>query len=375
MRISILSLLLFISFCATAQNFYLFVGTYTNKGSKGIYVYRFNAATGAAEWVSNTDSVANPSYLAIAPNRKYIYAVNETHGENGGNVSAYTFDKTTGKLTFINHQSTGGDGPAYVSVSRNNNWVMVGNYSGGSTAAFAANKDGSLQPYSQLLQDSGSSANAQRQEKAHVHSTVFSPAGDFLFTPDLGTDKVMIYKFNPNSKKPLSPATPPYVAVAAGNGPRHFTFHPSEKFAYLMQELSGTVGVFRYSNGKLTLLEDVPTHPADYKGNIGSADIHVSPDGKFLYASNRGDENTITIFSINPATGKLKLKGYQSTLGKTPRNFIIDPTGNYLLVANQNTDNIVIFKRSKQTGLLTPTGKQIEVSMPVCLQMLSKDYK
>lgn len=372
MRITILSLLLSISIGATAQNFYLFIGTYTNKGSKGIYVYRFNAATGTAQWVSNTDSASNPSYLAIAPNNKYIYAVNETHGDNGGNVSAYTFDNTTGKLTFINQQPTGGDDPCYVSVNKNNNWVMVGNYSGGSAAAFPVNTNGSLQPYSQLVQDSGSSANAKRQEKAHVHSTVFSPAQDYLFTPDLGTDKVMIYRFNPDSKKPLTPATPPYAAVTAGNGPRHFTFHPNEKFAYVMQELSGTVGVYRYSAGKLTLLQDVPTHPADYKGDIGSADIHLSPDGKFLYASNRGDENTITIFSVNPATGKLTLKGYQPTRGKTPRNFIVDPTGNYLLAANQNTDNIVIFKRNKQTGLLKATGKQIKVSMPVCLQLLKE---
>lgn len=375
MRVTILSLLLFISVCATAQNFYLFIGTYTTKGSKGIYVYRFNAATGAAELVSNTDSAANPSYLAIAPNHKYVYAVNETHGQTGGNVSAYTFDRNTGKLTFINQQSTGGDDPCYVTVTKNNKWVTVANYSGGSAAAFAANTDGSLQPYSELMQDSGHGANAQRQEKAHVHSTVFSPNQDYLFTPDLGLDKVMIYKFNPASQKPLTAANPPYASVSAGNGPRHFTFHPNQKFAYLMQELSGTVGVFRYNNGKLTLIEYVPTHPAGYKGDIGSADIHISPDGKFLYASNRGDENTITIFSINPQTGKLKLKGYQSVMGKTPRNFIIDPTGNYLLVANQNTDNIVIFKRNKETGMLEATGKQIEVSMPVCLQMLKQDAK
>jgi 6-phosphogluconolactonase len=370
MRISFLSLLLLISFCATAQKFYLFIGTYTNKDSKGIYVYRFNAATGTAEWVSNTDSAANPSYLAVSPNEKYIYAVNETHGDNGGNVSAYTFDKTTGNLSLINQQSTGGDDPCYVSVSKNNNWVLVANYNGGSSAAFAANKDGSLNPYSQLLQDSGSSANTKRQEKAHVHSAVFSPTQDYLFTPDLGTDKVMIYKFNPNSQKPLNPAAPPYASVAAGNGPRHFTFHPNQKFAYVIQELSGTVGAYRYSKGKLILLQNIATHPADFKGDIGSADIHLSPDGKFLYASNRGDENTITIFSVNVTTGKLKLKGYQSVLGKTPRNFVIDPTGNYLLAANQNTDNIVIFKRNKQTGLLKATGKEIKVSMPVCLQML-----
>jgi 6-phosphogluconolactonase len=373
MRLSILFLLLFISFYATAQNFYLFVGTYTTKDSKGIYVYRFNASTGTTEPVSNTDSAANPSYLAIAPNQKFVYAVNETHGGTGGKVSAYAFEKTNGKLTFINQQSTGGDDPCYVTVSQNNKWVMVANYSGGSAAAFPTDTDGSLQPYTQLMQDSGKGANAQRQEKAHLHSTVFSPAQDYLFTPDLGTDKVMIYKFNPSAQKPLTPADPPYASVSAGNGPRHFTFHPNQKFAYLMQELSGSVRAFRYNNGKLTSIEDVPTHPAGYKGDIGSADIHISPDGKFLYASNRGDQNNIAIFSINPQTGKLKLQGYQSTLGKTPRNFVIDPTGNYLLAANQNTDNIVIFKRNKQTGLLTPTGQQIKVSMPVCLQMLRQE--
>lgn len=370
MKLTFLSLILLASFCATAQKFYLFAGTYTNKTSKGIYVYRFDAATGTAVLVSNTDSAANPSYLAIAPNEKYLYAVNETHGDSGGNVSAYAFDKTSGKLSFINQQSTGGNDPCYVSVSKNNDWVVVANYSGGSAAALAANKDGSLNPIAQLLQDSGSSANTNRQEKPHVHSAVFSPAQDYLFTPDLGTDKVMVYQFNPNAEKPLNPAAPAYKTVAAGNGPRHFTFHPNQKFAYLIQELSGTVGVYQYNNGKLALLQEAAAHPAGYKGDIGSADIHLSPDGKFLYASNRGDENTITIFSVNPTTGKLKLKGYQSTLGKTPRNFMIDPTGNYLLVANQNTDNIVIFKRNKLTGLLTPTGKQIEISIPVCLQMM-----
>lgn len=372
MKTVFLSVLLFVTFCTSAQNFYLFIGTYTTKDSKGIYVYNFNAATGAASWVSNTDSAANPSYLAIAPNQKYVYAVNETHGENGGKVSAYTFDKATGKLTLLNQQSTGGADPCYVSVSKNNNWVAVANYSGGSCAAFAANRDGSLQPYSQLLQDSGNGANLKRQEKAHVHSTVFSPSQDYLFTPDLGTDKVMIYKFTQNISKPLTPATRPYTPISPGNGPRHLTFHPNQKFAYLIQELSGTVGVYRYSNGDLTSIQSLATHPAGFKGNIGSADIHVSPDGKFLYASNRGDENTITIFSVNAVTGKIALKGYQSVLGKTPRNFIIDPTGNYLLAANQDSDNIVIFKRNKQTGLLTPTGKQIKISMPVCLQMINR---
>jgi 6-phosphogluconolactonase len=221
-----------------------------------------------------------------------------------------------------------------------------------------------------LIQDSGSSINKERQEKAHVHAAVLSPGDDYLFTPDLGTDKVMIYKFNALSAQPLTPASPAYVKTPAGNGPRHFTFHPGKKFAYLINELSGSVIAYSYNKGKLAEIQEVITHPKEYTGTPGSAEIFTSPDGKFLYASNRGDENTITIFSINSSTGKLKLAGYQSTLGKTPRNFVIDPTGSYLLAANQDTDNIIIFKRNTETGLLKETKEEIHIPKPVCLQMI-----
>lgn len=368
MRKLLFTSLMIASLAASAQNFYLFVGTYTTNGSKGIYVYRFDAAAGTAEWVSNTDSSSNPSYLAIAPNKKYLYAVNETNKAIPGRVSAFSFDSSLGTLHFINQQPTGGDDPCYVSVSKNNKWVMIANYSGGSVTVLSANDDGSLNPYSQLLQHTGKSKNEQRQEKAHVHSAVFSPAGDYLFTPDLGEDKVYAYKFNPAAAEPLTPAAKPYTAVTPGSGPRHFTFHPNKRFAYLIEELSGTVGVYNYAGGKLIKVQSIITHPKEYTGDIGSADIHVSPDGKFLYASNRGEENTITIFAISPSTGKLTLKGFQPVLGKTPRNFVIDPTGNYLLVANQQTNNVVIFKRNKQTGLLQQIGKGFDIPNPVCLQ-------
>ncbi|MCW3107392.1 MAG: lactonase family protein [Segetibacter sp.] len=370
MRKFLLVASLFLSFCCSAQNFYLLIGTYTQKGSKGIYVYRFNTSTGKAEWVSNTDSASSPSFVVIAPDKKHVYAVNEAGSRNSGSVSAYAFDKATGKLSFINKQLTGGGGPCHLAISKDNKWVTVANYGGGSLSAFAVNKDGSLNPYSQLIQNEGGSSNKQRQEKPHVHETVFSPGQDYLFAPDLGTDKVGVYKFNSASAKPLSPAATPFVKVADGNGPRHITFHPNGKFAYVIEELSGSVGAYRYSNGKLTLLQHLDTHPAGFKGVIGSAEVDLSPDGKFLYASNRGDENNLAIFSVNPATGKLQLKGYQSTLGKAPRHFTMDPGGNYLLAANQDSDNIVIFKRNKQTGMLTETGDQIKVSMPVCVQLL-----
>ena len=367
----IFSILLLISFKGFAQDHYLFIGTYTGSGSKGIYVYKFNSQTGQATWVSNTDttSASNPSYLSISPNGKYVYAVHEDGNQKEGSVAAYSFNRSTGNLTLMNKQLSGGDHPCYVATSANNKWVAVANYTGGSASVFAVNPDGSLKPGPQTIQHEGKSVVPQRQDKPHVHSTVFSPKGDYLFVSDLGIDKIMIYKFNPSSSKPLQ-TNVTYAASAPGSGPRHFTFHPNNKYAYLVEELSGTVVAYQFNNGKLNTLQRIAAHPADYKGTIGSADIHISPDGKFLYASNRGDENTIAIFSINTATGKLKSEGFQSTMGKTPRNFMIDPTGNFLLVANQNSNNIVVFKRNKSTGLLAPTGSEIQVPRPVCLKMI-----
>lgn len=370
MRMTFLFAFIFISLCSSAQTFYLFAGTYTGTGSKGIYVYTFNVSTGKAQWVSNTDSVTNPSYLTVSRNGNYVYSVNETNGANPGRVSAFSFNKKNGKLHFLNSQVSGGDDPCYVATSADDKWLAVANYSGGSTAIFPLNKNGTLQPFAQLIQNTGSSVNKDRQEKAHVHETVFSPDDKYLLTPDLGQDKIMIYKFNPFAKKPLTPSEPPYASIKPGSGPRHITFHPDKKFAYLINELSGFVIVYKYNNGKLEEVQTISAHPEEFKGVIGSAEIETSPDGKFLYVSNRGDENTITIFSINSISGKLKLLGYQPTNGKGPRHFIIDPTGNYLLVAHQDSDNIVVFKRDKKSGLIKETGEQIKVPKPVCLQMI-----
>lgn len=370
LRLKLFACLLLIAPALFAQSYYLFIGTYTNKGSKGIYVYKFNSGTGKAEWVSNTDSIVNPSFLTIANGNRHVYAVTETATNNRGSVCAFYFDSTTGSLQFINKQTSGGANPCYITTDKNNQYAIVANYTGGSIAVLPINEDGSLRPYSQLIQHQGTSKNKERQEKPHVHSTVFSPDQRFLFAPDLGTDKVTIYTFTPGSGTPLYPANPAYVISAPGNGPRHFTFHPNHKFAYLIEEMSGTVVIYKYNNGKLNFIQRIATHPKDFKGPIGSADIHLSPDGKFLYASNRGDENNIAIFAVNVATGKLTPKGYQSTLGTKPRNFTIDPTGQFLLVANQDTDNIVVFKRNKQTGMLKETGEQIKVPTPVCLQFM-----
>ncbi len=358
---------------AGAQNFYLAIGTYTSTGSKGIYIYNFNAQTGKASWISNTDSCTNPSYVIFSHDGNFIYAVNETNGANPGRVSAYSFNKSKGTLGFLNTVLSGGDDPCYLATNTNDKWLAVANYTSGNLSLFPVNKNGSLKNYSQFIQDSGTSVNKERQEKAHVHESVFSPDHLYLMTPDLGANKVMIYHFNAMAKKPLTPATPPYIKTPPGSGPRHITFSPNGKFAYLIHELSGTLTAYSYNNGKLKQIQELPAHPAGYTGVIGSAEVQVSADGKFIYTSNRGDENTITIFSLDPANGKMKLVGYQTVFGKGPRNFIMDPTGNYLLVANQDSDNIVIFRRNKKTGLLKETDTQIKLPKPVCLQMLKRN--
>jgi 6-phosphogluconolactonase len=369
MRYLFVFLFLFLFVNAYSQQYFLFIGTYTGTGSKGIYVYTFDAATGKAKWLSNTEGVINPSYLDIAPGGKLLYACTETRTANAGGVSAFRFDRENGSLTFINKQSSGGDNPAYVSVHKSGRWVVPGNYSGGSLSVFPINEDGSLRPYSQLIQHEGTSVNKQRQDRPHVHSTVFSPKGDYLFVPDLGLDKIMIYKFNASAEKPLQPGSQPFVSTTPGSGPRHFIFHPNKKQAYLMEEMGGAVSGYKYRKGRLTAIQRIFTHTDTATGEFGSADIHITPDGKFLYASNRGRENNIAIFSIG-RKGKLSLAGFQSTMGIQPRNFTIDPSGKYLLVANQRTGNIVIFKRDIDTGLLQYTGEQINIPEPVCLKMI-----
>lgn len=366
------SFLFLFASCSNPQHYYLFIGTYTNTTSKGIYIYDFNSQTGEATWISNTDSVTNPSWVTISSNQKYVYAVNETNGANPGRVTAYSFDKNNGTLHFLNTTASGGDDPCYLATSSDNKWLTVANYSSGTATAFPINGDGSVKPYSQLINDTIYRAPGD-SAIPHVHETVFSPDEKFLLTPDLGLDKVMIYKFDPSKDQPLILSSPSSVESQKGSGPRHIVFASNKKHAYLIHELSGTVTVYNYENGTLSQIQDIATFPKDTKGIKDAAEIMISPDGKFLYASDRGDLNQIVIFSIDPDSGKLTFKGNQSSLGSHPRNFIIDPTGNFLLAANQDSESIFIFKIDKETGLLTKTGKEIHIPRPVCLQMIPKN--
>ena len=370
----LLSLSFSLSLCSQkTKDQFLVIGTYTSDKSDGIYVYKFNTETGENSFVSSVKT-SNPSFLAISPNRKFVYAVNEdadsTRFTVTGHIAAFSFNKTTGQLTFINKQESGGKHPCYVSVDKTGKWIFAGNYSSGSLAVLPIKSNGSLDSATQVIQHEGSSVVAGRQDEPHVHATFLSPDNKMLYVPDLGIDKVMIYNFDLKKGK-LKVATYPFVMTEPGAGPRHIDIHPNGKYAYLMEELTGSVSVYRITKGGyLDLIQNISGLPRDFTGIVGSADIHVSPDGKFLYCSNRGESNTIGIFSINKSNGQLQWIDHQSTLGKTPRNFNFDPSGNFLLVANQNSDEIVIFKRDKQTGLLTDTGKRINVSKPVCLKWI-----
>lgn len=346
----------------------LIIGTYTQPGkSEGLYVYEFNSETGELSYKNKATGVINPSFLAISKNQKYVYSVNETGRENPGGVSSFKFNSESGDLKFLNKVKSTGDDPCYISVDKKGREVFVGNYSGGNLAAFRVQPNGSLYDAMQTIQHEGSSINKSRQEKPHVHSTVISPDNKYLFVSDLGTDKVHAYRIRSgNFPHILTEHQPAFTAVAPGSGPRHLTFHPNGKIAYLIHEMTADVSVYNYKKGTLNAIQSISMLAPGFKGSIGAADIHVSADGKFLYASNRGDANDIVIYVIDE-NGKLSLTGRQSTLGNAPRNFAIDPSGNFLLAANQNSDEIVVFKRDHESGLLTDTNKRIKIGQPVCL--------
>ncbi|MDZ7660155.1 lactonase family protein [Fodinibius sp.] len=355
-----------------SSEYYLFVGTYTDEASDGIYLYKFNAEDGSVDSLGVAGGVENPSYLTLSSDYSNLYAVNERADSSEASVSAFAFDSEAEKLTFINKQSSMGGAPCYVSIDYSGQAVFVGNYLGGSVSMFPVREDGSLGKASVTIQHEGSSVNKDRQQSPHVHCTYLSPDNKYLLVNDLGTDKVYGYAFDNQSLNLQKNPSFTYQAVA-GAGPRHLTFHPSGTFAYLINELNGTIVTFKYQADSLQKSQTISTLPENYDGAISGADIHVSPDGRFLYASNREDLNNIVTYAIDPKDGTLEKVGSYSSGGVHPRNFAIDPTGNYLLAANRNTDNIVIFERNKENGALSATGNEIEVSQPVCLKLIPTD--
>ncbi|MBD1387253.1 lactonase family protein [Mucilaginibacter rigui] len=347
------------------KTFDLVVGAYTSGSSKGIAVYRFYTETGRLAYLNQIDNVSNPSYLTVSKNNKFVYAVNEN---DQGEVSSFSFEPKTGKLTFINKVSTLGGSPCYVSVDKNQKNLFVANYSGGNIAVLPLNEDGSIGAAVQTIKDGGHGPNKERQEKAHVHTAVLSPDEKYVLYTDLGTDKINITKYKGGKNNPIVPANPAFVSVTPGYGPRHLAFSNDKKTMYLITEMGSSVIVFDYNNGKPKQRQDITLLPDGFKGQTGAADIHISPNGRFLYASNRGDANDISVFSINQENGELTFIERRPSGGKGPRNFIIDPTGKFLIVAHQNSDNITVWRLDETSGKIMQVVNRVEVGNPVCLQ-------
>lgn len=358
----------FRALAASNQDRLLYVGTYTlgtSGKSEGIYIYRMDQLTGELKRVASVKS-ENPSFLTIDPGRRFLYAVNE---KPEGLVSAFRIDQETGELAFVNQQSSQGADPCHLSVESGGKSVLVANYTSGTLAVLPIQRGGSLGAAIDVKQHEGSGPREQ-QKGPHAHCIKLDRANRFAFAADLGSDKVMIYRFNALSGK-LEPGIQSSATLHPGAGPRHLTFHPNGKFLYVINELDSSLTTFKYNaaQGTLTAFETVSTLPRDFSGQSFCADIHVAKSGRFVYGLNRG-HNSIVVFAIDPRSGRLTLVEHVSTEGKWPRNFTIDPSGRFLLVANQHTDNVVTFRIDQQTGRLTPTGQVTEIPTPVCIQFL-----
>jgi len=365
---------------AQPEVFWVYVGTYTGGGGKdksqGIYLMELDlrAGTLSSPRVAAA-AVVDPSFLAIHPSRKFLYAVSELsefRGRRGGGVSAFSIDPASGTLSLLSQQSSVGEGPCHLVVDRQGKNVLVANYGSGSVACLPIAADGRVQRASSFIQHKGSGANPQRQDGPHAHSINLDAAGHFAVTADLGLDKVFIYSLDAAQGK-LAPNEPAFAKIAPGSGPRHFAFHPDGRFGYVISEMANTVTAFAYDadKGALTEIQKISTLPADFKGQSYTAEVQVHPSGKFLYGSNRGHDS-IAIFTIDPSTGKLSTVGFEPTQGKNPRNFAIDPTGQYLLAENQDSDSIVVFRIDPKSGALRPTGQTVKLSKPVCIKMIPK---
>ena len=360
---------------ATPDECVVYVGTYTGGKAEGIYAYRMNLNSGKCEPLGLAAKVKNPSFLAIHPNKKYLYAVSEISdlgGKPTGGVTAFAIDRSTGKLNKLNAQSSEGRGPCHVIVDHAGTTVLVANYGGGSIASLPIQADGRIEAAASAIQHEGKSVNPRRQEGPHAHSVNMSPDNRFAVAADLGLDKLLVYKLDTDTSK-LEANDPPSVSVAPGAGPRHFAFHPSGKYAYVINELACTITAFEYDadSGVLTAIETVSNLPPGESVQEGysTAEVQVHPSGRYVYGSNRGHD-TISVFAVDEKTGKLTQIQNESTQGSTPRGFGIDPTGQFLLAGNQASDTVTVFRIDPNSGKLKPTGQQLEVGSPVCVKFL-----
>jgi len=360
--------------CQSRSKYYLLIGSYTKPADdKGIAVYEFDAKDGSLNYKSTVGGIENPSYLTISNKRNNVYAVSEK-GRAPGVVVSYMFDRIKATLKKLNEVAEEGRGPCYISTGRDDKHVFVANYGDGSIAAIGINKNGSLDSTGiQSIQHTGSSLDKDNQAGPHAHSILTSPDNRFALSADLGSDRIYLYHYNADKQKPLIAADPGFVSVTPGSGPRHICFHPNGHYAYVVNELAGSIHVFDYKAGSLKEKQLITMLPDGYQGIIEAADIHISPDGKFLYASNREERNELAIYAI-AKDGRLKFIDRQSTMGTAPRNFAIDPTGKFLLVANMRTNEVIVFRRNMTTGLLKLTEKKIQIDAPACLKFFKQAH-
>ncbi|WBA43250.1 lactonase family protein [Hymenobacter canadensis] len=377
--LTLVGLPLGLSGCASAltgrsrPDYLVYVGTYAKAEADSIFLYRLNATTGALTRLRAEKGGPNPAFLAIDSKQEHLYAANEVdefQGAKSGYVSAFAIDRRTGGLTALNQQPSAGGGPCYLSLDGSGRAALVANYGGGSVSLLPIAPDGTLRPPSATDQHRGSGPNKNRQTEAHAHCIIPDPAGRFAFAVDLGTDQVLGYRLDAGAGQ-WTPLPAPAFTTQPGAGPRHLTFHPNGRWAYLINELTSSVTALAYdaAAGTFRELHTVPALPAGFTAPNTCADIHVHPNGRFVYATNRGHDS-LAVFAVAPDSGRLTLVEHVSTQGKTPRNFAIDPSGAILLVANQNSNNIVTYTINAQTGRLTPTGVVVEVPAPVCLQVV-----
>jgi 6-phosphogluconolactonase len=360
-----------------AGKMWVYVGTYTDSKSKSKGIYRFELDPAAGKLTDGqvAAEIVNPSFLAVAPGRRFLYAVGEVasfQGKPGGLVSAFALDPKTGNLTALNQQSSGGAGPCHLVVDRLGKHVLAANYGGGNASVLAVGPDGRLGQSTAFVQHMGMGSNPKRQKTPHAHSINLDAANRFAFVADLGLDGIFVYRYDPE-KGTLTPNQPGSVALAPGSGPRHFAFHPSGRYAYVINEMGNTVTAMKYDpqGGILTKVQTVSTLPPGFKGNSDTAEVQVHPSGKFVYGSNRGHDS-IVAYRVNPDTGELTYVGNQGTDIKTPRNFGIDPSGKFLIVANQDSASLVVFRIDPETGALKPTGHKVAVPRPVCVKFVPR---
>ena len=355
---------------STMGDYFVYIGTYTGPKSQGIYLYKLTTATGKLTPLGLAGESIQPSFLAIHPNHRYLYAVNEIgnyQGQKSGSVSSFSIDRKTGKLTLLNIVPSGDPSPAHLIVDRTGKYLLVANYGIGSVAAFPILANGSLGKATAFLPLTGHSVDPKRQQSPHAHSIYMSPDNRFAISPDLGTDHVNIFRFDA-TKGTLTPNQPPFGKVPDGSGPRHFAFAPNGKFGYAIEEMGSSLTAFSYdpAHGVLTPLETVSTLPSDFKGHSDCAELFFHPSGRFLYGSNRGHDS-IAVFAIDPVKGTPAPIQFVPTEGKTPRGFAIDPTGSYLIAGNMDSNTLVVFRIDAKTGRLTPTGQKEEIQEPVCV--------